>query len=71
MNYRSDIPYLYGKLNKELELATYEGLKTDTTETTVDNTDMTIAVDVKVKAIEDMIKTFLQNNSIILDANKE
>lgn len=38
--------YLYGKLNKEIEKAYYEGLTTETAKVTVDNINSTIKVDV-------------------------
>ena len=38
--------YIYGKLNYEVKKVEYVGLETSTTQTTVDNTDRTIEVDV-------------------------
>lgn len=37
---------LYGKLNTEVEKVYYEGLKSNTAEVVVDNTNSTIKVDV-------------------------
>lgn len=38
--------YIYGKLNKEVELAEYRGISTDTAIVTVDNSDHTIQVEI-------------------------
>lgn len=67
MSYERDIPYLYGKLNKELEKSTYSGSTTETAETVVDNAEMTIRVN--VKNIDSLITQFLQNpeNTFIID----
>lgn len=60
-------PYLYGKLNKELEKSTYSGSTTETAETVVDNAEMTIRVN--VKNIDSLITQFFQNpeNTFIID----
>lgn len=39
--------YLYGKLNKELELAEYTGKESDTASVEIDNNKHTIKVDIK------------------------
>ena len=70
MNYECDIPYLYGKLNKELEKSVYHGESTETADTIVDNAEMTIKVNVKsVQNFDQMIINFLQNpeNTFIID----
>lgn len=69
MNYNSDIPYLYGKLNNEIKVATYTGVSTDSVDVTVDNVGMTISAEVNTPAIENIIKTFIANNEFIVDAN--
>jgi len=48
MDCKEDIrPYLYGKLNQEVERQQYKGLTTDTVEVIVDNAENTISANVK------------------------
>lgn len=48
MECKEDIrPYLYGKLNQEVERQQYKGLTTDTVEVIVDNVENTISANVK------------------------
>ena len=62
MNYTSDIPYLYGELNKQIEVVLYKGKNTDTANTTVDNKKMTISVDINREAIEQIVYEILNNS---------
>lgn len=48
MNYTSDIPYLYGKLNHWLEHTSYKGKSTETATTTVNNETNEISVNVNL-----------------------
>lgn len=48
MECKEDIrPYLYGKLNQEVERQQYKGLTADTVEVIVDNVENTISANVK------------------------
>lgn len=48
MDCKDDIrPYLYGKLNQEVEKQQYKGLTTNTAEVIVDNIENTIKANVK------------------------
>ena len=67
MGYRDEQPYLYGKLNKEVENNTYSGEDTDTAQTQVDNDTSTIRVNVKDSIILDKA-TINENNEMIFTA---
>lgn len=60
MDYKDDIrPYLYGKLNQEVEKQQYKGLTTNTVEVIVDNVENTIKANVKQmtsKEIDNLFK---------------
>ena len=62
MNYTSDIPYLYGELNKQIEVVLYKGKNTETANTVVDNKKMTISVDVKRDVLEQIVREILESN---------
>lgn len=67
MGYRDEQPYLYGKLNKEAEKKTYKGLSSSTTDTTVNDADSTIKVDVKESIILDSAE-INSDNELVLGA---
>lgn len=51
--------YIYGRLNQKVEKQTYRGKSTDTTNTTIDNTNGKISVDISpdyTRKIENEIK---------------
>lgn len=60
---------LYGKLNKEVEKTEYKGLKTITANTIVDNTNMTIAVDIDFKGLDSGFATDEQLQTSVKDLN--
>lgn len=67
MGYRDEQPYLYGKLNKEVEKKTYKGLPSSTADTTVNDADSTIKVDVKESIILDSAE-INSDNELVLGA---
>lgn len=61
--------FLYGKLNSEIILKEYEGIASDTAETTIDDKDNTIKVD--VLKTPHKLKVIQNNRNYIFDGSKD
>lgn len=68
MSYIDELPYLYGKLNKEVEPNTYKGGNTDTAATTIDNGLNVITVDVNPSVLLNSVKIDTSSNEMVFSS---
>lgn len=68
MSYIDELPYLYGKLNKEVERNIYKGDKTDTAVTTIDNGLNVITVDVNPSVLLNSVKIDTSSNEMVFSS---
>lgn len=71
MGYIDDLPYLYGKLNKEVKLNTYTGESTDTAAVVINNSSNIITTDVNPTIILGSVKIDTSSNEMVFSSRAD